>query len=307
MRGTLVRSLRRLADVLQRSLFDEADDLISRRPGGSAGGSTGVDGAGPAPAFAHAAANRGFVHDGHRIDYLLRRSRRRSIGFSVGVEGLVVTAPRWVALREIDAAVGEKARWIVARLVEQRALAARARAARTVWSDGASLRYLGESLTLVLDPAGPSGLTELVVDESATAAPDGAPAGRRLRVGLPADAAPERIRDAVQSWLQREAHRLFERRVAHFAARLDVRVTGLALSAARTRWGSANATGAIRLNWRLIHYPLATIDYVVAHELAHLREMNHGPRFWEIVRSVAPHADAARRELRQDAALHLDG
>jgi len=305
VRPSIGTRLLRFAEAVQRSLFDEADDRTSRRPGGSGGGSTGVGGAGPAPAFAHVAANRSFVHDGHRIDYLLRRSRRRSIGFSVGAEGLVVTAPRWVALREIDAAVCEKARWIVARLVEQRALAARARAARTVWSDGASLRYLGESLTLVLEPAGPSGLTELVVDESA--APADGPAGRRLRVGLPADAAPERIRDAVQSWLQGEAHRLFERRVAHFAACLDVRVTGLALSAARTRWGSASATGAIRLNWRLIHYPLATIDYVVAHELAHLREMNHGPRFWEIVRSVAPHADAARRELRQDAALHLDG
>ena len=76
-----------------------------------------------------------------------------------------------------------------------------------------------------------------------------------------------------------------------------MRVTRLSLSSAATRWGSANANGAIRLHWRLIHFPLATIDYVVAHELAHLREMNHSPRFWNVVRSVVPEYEAARREL----------
>jgi predicted metal-dependent hydrolase len=120
---------------------------------------------------------------------------------------------------------------------------------------------------------------------------------RRLHVGLPIGVSPERLRDVVQSWLQREARRLFEARSAHFAERLGVRVTRLSLSSAKTRWGSANAGGAIRLHWRLVQYPLATIDYVVAHELAHLREMNHGPRFWAVVGSVVPDYRAARRQL----------
>ena len=74
-------------------------------------------------------------------------------------------------------------------------------------------------------------------------------------------------------------------------------MTRLSLSSAATRWGSANANGAIRLHWRLIQLPLPTIDYVVAHELAHLREMNHSPRFWAVVRSVVPDYRAARRQL----------
>jgi predicted metal-dependent hydrolase len=82
-------------------------------------------------------------------------------------------------------------------------------------------------------------------------------------------------------------------------------VTRLSLSSAKTRWGSANAGGAIRLHWRLVQYPLATIDYVVAHELAHLREMNHGPRFWAVVGSVVPDYRAARRPARQRAARRL--
>ena len=76
-----------------------------------------------------------------------------------------------------------------------------------------------------------------------------------------------------------------------------MRVTRLSLSSAQTRWGSASASGAIRLHWRLIHFALPTIDYVVAHELAHLREMNHSPRFWEVVGSVVPDYRAARRQL----------
>ena len=98
--------------------------------------------------------------------------------------------------------------------------------------------------------------------------------------------APEQIRDAVQSWFQRQAKRIFEERCRHFAARLGVRMTRLSLSSAATRWGSAGADGAIRLHWRLVHFALPTIDYVVAHELAHLREMNHSAAFWDVVRSV---------------------
>ena len=104
----------------------------------------------------------------------------------------------------------------------------------------------------------------------------------------------------MQSWQQREAKRVFAERAAHFAERLGVRVTRLTLSSAETRWGSASASGAVRLHWRLIHHPLATIDYVVAHELAHLREMNHGPRFWKVVESVVPDYRERRASLRQD-------
>jgi len=105
------------------------------------------------------------------------------------------------------------------------------------------------------------------------------------------------LREAVQSWLQRQALRVFKERCAHFAPRLGVRVRRLSLSSAATRWGSASADGAIWLHWRLIHFTLPVIDYVVAHELAHLREMNHSRAFWEVVRSVVPDYARARRTL----------
>ena len=107
-----------------------------------------------------------------------------------------------------------------------------------------------------------------------------------LHIGLPQAAAPEQIRDAVQSWLQRQAKRIFDERCRHFAAQLGVRMTRLSLSSPTTR-GSAGADGAIRLHWRLIHFALPTIDYVVAHELAH-RANEPQCRVWEVVRSVLP-------------------
>ena len=219
--------------------------------------------------------------------------RRRSIGFVVDGDGLTVRAPTRISLREIDAAVREKRRWIVARLAEQRERAARVAAARIVWRDGATIDYLGAPLVIVLDPGRALGAEHAALTEADSPADP-----RRLRVGLPRDAGAERIRDAVQSWLQSEAYRVFAARAAHFAARLGVRVTRLALSSAATRWGSATADGSVRLHWRLIEHPLATIDYVVAHELAHLREMNHGPRFWKIVESVVPDHAEQRARLR---------
>jgi len=74
----------------------------------------------------------------------------------------------------------------------------------------------------------------------------------------------------------------------------------LSLSSASTRWGSASADGSIRLNWRLVHFAVPVIDYVVAHELAHLREMNHSDAFWDVVRSVMPDFEAARGTLKSE-------
>ena len=308
MSGRIARSLRRIVDVLQRGLFDEEPPAAPESPARPAAPE-------PPPAqtdlHRHPRATREIVLEGQRIAFLLRRSRRRSIGFVVGAEGLVISAPKWVSLRDIDAATREKGAWILARLLEQRERAARTEAARVVWCDGAELQFLGRPIRVVLDARHGLAAGEVVLDDaSSPAAGDVAStrekSPRRLHVGLPADAGADRLREAVQSWLQREARVVFERRCAHFAAQLGVTVTRLSLSSAATRWGSASANGAIRLHWRLIHFPLATIDYVVAHELAHLREMNHSPRFWKVVRSVVPDYEAARRELQGERLAAFD-
>jgi predicted metal-dependent hydrolase len=265
-------------------------------PGASA------DPAVPAPAappqglsFSHPEAAREIVLAGHRVAYALRRARRRSIGFVVSAEGLAVSAPRWVGQGEVDQALQAKARWILRKLQEQRERAQRLQAARVDWRDGATVPFLGEPVILVLDGRSPGA----VLHADAQALP-GVPR-LTLHLGLPQSAAPAQIRDAVQSWLQRQARRIFEERCAQVAPRLGVRMTRLTLSSASTRWGSASACGAIRLNWRLVHFALPVIDYVVTHELAHLREMNHSAAFWGVVREAMPDYERARQALRAEA------
>ena len=236
-----MRSLRRLVDVLQRSLFDDFvadrdEPALPPRP------PTAPD------VLRHPQATRRACLDGQTVHYALKRSRRKTIGFVIGSDGLSVSAPRWVALRDIEAGLHEKAAWILAKLAEQRERNARSQAARIVWRDGTTVRYLGRPARVVVDRR-PEMSGQVVLEEGTASLP------RTLRVGLPtAQPSAEQLRDVVQSWLQREAIRIFEARCAHFAARLGVRVTRLSLSSAQTRWGSASASGAVRLHWRLVHF-----------------------------------------------------
>jgi predicted metal-dependent hydrolase len=247
--------------------------------------------------FKHPRADRQ-VRLGHAVvGYQFQRARRRTIGFVVGPDGLVVRAPRWTPLYEVEAALQEKADWIVRKLGETRERQARQEGARMEWRDGASLPFLGETVQLRLDPS--HGFAAVGAQLEAAADPD---LGlRALRIALPHAAAPGQIRDAAQAWLMRQANDHFRQRLDHFAPLLQVQWRKLTLSSATTRWGSAKVDGSIRLNWRLIHFKQPVIDYVVVHELSHLRVMDHSPRFWDTVRSVVPNYPLLRKQLKDDA------
>ena len=258
--------------------------------------------------FRHPLADREIRLHEHVVAYALKRARRRSIGFIVGAEGLSVNAPKWVGLHDIEAALHEKSRWILKKLQEQQERAQRLQSAKVEWRDGTTIPFLGETVIVVLDARATGAVLNTDASSGSTAALPrlGRVPRLTLHVGLPHTAAPEQIRDTVQSWLQRQARRVFEERCAHFAQQLKVRVTKLSLSSAQTRWGSASADGSIRLNWRLVHFAMPSIDYVVAHELAHLRHMDHSPRFWDVVRSVLPDYEQARGSLKDGLVPLLD-
>ena len=250
-------------------------------------------------AFRHPRANREVLLIDSVVAYEFRRGKRRNIGFTVGPEGLTVSAPKWVPLYEVDAAVKEKAAWIVSKLGEANERRQRIESARIEWRDGAAFPFLGEQVIVVLDPRHAFGETGAVLNTDAQALP-GVPR-LTLHVGLPHNAQPAQIRDSVQAWLMRQAKRLFTERLDHFAPQLGVTWRKLALSSAGTRWGTAHSDGTIRLNWRLIHFRLPVIDYVVAHELSHLRVMDHSPRFWNTVRQVVPDYELLRGQLKDEA------
>lgn len=245
--------------------------------------------------YAHPKANRETRIDDAVIAYFFTRAKRRTIGFVVGAEGLVVRAPRWTPMYEVEAALQEKGRWILRKLHETRERFEKISSARIVWADGVVVPYLGGELRIRLDPThGFSGKGA----QLQTSSQDGT---QTLLVGLPKTAGAEQIRDAVQAWLMQQAKALFLGRMEHFSPLLNVRWTRLRLSNAGTRWGSASADGSIRLNWRLIHFRQPVIDYVVAHELSHLRVMDHSRSFWDTVATVVPDYADLRNQLKADA------
>jgi len=228
---------------------------------------------------------RSILLSGHRISYVVRRARRRTIGLSIDHRGLRVGAPLRAGIHEIEALIHRHGDWVLQKIDEWRD---RRPPQPLPIEDGMPLPYLGNTLQLTL-----------------ARAHDGRRAPRALwnpgppptlTLFLKPGADP---RAALEHAFRAHARTHFAERLRHLAATMDCPQPPLALSAARTRWGSCSKLSGIRLNWRLIHLHPRLIDYVVVHELAHLREMNHSPRFWAIVASVCPDYRELRRELRQ--------
>ena len=218
--------------------------------------------------------------DGREVPYLLRRSARRTLALRIDDRGVSVSAPKRAAVREIERFIAGHARWLFDRLALQAA-----QPEPFVPTDGALLPVLGEPCVLRL---GGSGRRAVWSGE-----------GSELR--LPAGADPHA---ALLRALRERALEHYRLRVEFLCDRIGVATPPVRLTSARTRWGSCSAKSGIRLHWRLIHLPPAVIDYVAAHEVAHLVEMNHSPRFWAVASKLHPEWKAARGALR-DAARTL--
>lgn len=225
------------------------------------------------------------------IGFTLMRSRRRSIGLQITDDGLRVTAPQWIGLRQIDDAVQSKAAWIIDKLGHYQSRKERLALAETQWRNGGKIPYLGQQIVLSLgeqldkpwryhgDPLTPKD-------------------GDTLGLGLPLSADHARIRDSVDIWLQGQAKFWFFLRLEDFHKRFGLAPSHWRLSSASTRWGSCSSQGRIMLNWRLVHFEPAIIDYVIAHELAHLNFMDHSRNFWQEVERLCPGFQHARNTLR---------
>ncbi len=221
--------------------------------------------------------------DGTTVFYLLRRSSRRTIGFLIDESGLRVTAPKRSTIHAIENALIEKRKWILGKLDDYRNRQL-AKPAPVIWQDGTTFPYLGKELTLHLEKSVTRRST-FRLDEN------------RLTIHL-AHHSPAAISDHLRKWLKTQAHEVFAERLQLYAEKMNVTFDAFRLSGAHTRWGSCSARRHIRLNWRLVHCDISLIDYVVIHELAHLSEMNHSPRFWAIVKKWYADPGKARKTLQ---------
>jgi predicted metal-dependent hydrolase len=212
---------------------------------------------------------------------LVRRRGRRGVGLKVDGHGLTVSAPSTWPLERIEAVVRESERWIVKKVGEWSAR----RVPSISWSQGARLPYLGGGLELQL-----------------------ATGSRTLAVALPGalrittrNGEEDSIRRAVVAWYKRRARELLVPRVMELAARAGIAPPKVMISSAMARWGSCNSDREVRLAWRLLKAPRELIDYVICHELAHLRHMNHSAAFWaEVERQLPGHAALRKRLFATD-------
>ncbi len=227
------------------------------------------------------------------VSYTLRRSarRRRTIEISIGAYGEVrVAAPMRAPMREIDAFVRLKSRWIARAIASQRATARQER--REIVS-GAETPYLGQSMTLQVREDGGRGVQ--VIDDEIVV---------HVRAGLSDAVREAEARRRLTAWYRKEAERVFAERVRHFAPLAGAAPTRVLVRTQKTRWGSCGADGALRFNWTLIMAPMSIIDYLAVHELCHLKQNGHGKRFWSLVAKVLPDYVSRRRTLHREGGTY---
>jgi predicted metal-dependent hydrolase len=275
---------------MQLSLFDTVSQILHSVSGRLRSTTTSTSTAPTAPVIPAAPAPRirSLQLKTLQIQYTLKRSaKRRTIGFLINDHGLSVVAPKWVTVTQVEESLREREEWIIRKTFEWQDYVKKRDSLRVDWGNGAKVRYLGAEITVRLDDSPEVTKVGFVLTN------------HELRIALPPQASDEQIKNRVESWLQSQAKAVFAERIPFYSQKLGSSPTRWGLSSARTRWGSCAHDGSIRLNWRLVQFPLDILDYVVAHELAHLKELNHGPDFWRTVGELFPDYEQKRRWLKQ--------
>lgn len=222
------------------------------------------------------------------IPYFIRRSPARktvSIAVHPGV-GVVVTAPTNATTEKLDAVVLKKAPWIVEKLRRERSV--QPGVPKRDFVDGETFLYLGRQYRLKVVTGVPATSTGL--------------RGGRLVVALPGtrkgSLEPSKVRLALVSWYRKKAGERLPERREHWAEKLRIEPPPVLIREQRQRWASCDRSGAIRFNWRIVQAPMKLVDYVVAHELVHLKVRDHTPAFWARLGAVLPDCDFRREQLR---------
>ena len=227
---------------------------------------------------------------GTELSYTIRRSPRRKKTVAVTVDpygSVLVVAPERVGTDRLDSIVGRKAEWIARRI--RRADAQPPPLSPREFVSGESVLYLGRHyrLKVVPDATGRAKLR-----------------GGWLHVPAPAGAGDtEAVRAALVAWFRRRALDRLPERVEAWHAKAGVPMPLVRVASQRKRWGSCDQAGTIRLNWRIIQAPMRLVDYVVVHELVHLRHRGHGRDYWRAVGRVMPDYERRRRDLRAHGAF----
>ena len=220
-----------------------------------------------------------------------RSPRRRNITIEIAPGGqVVVKAPLRTSASEVDRVVWDNARWILTKLAD--AATNKPAQAQRRFVDGEELTFRGDDYKLKLSEASsefPVGEVRLEGDNIAVA----------TFLELGSAERVEAIRSSLLQWYRHQAQAYLPARVAHYADLLGVEVRQVLIRDQQRRWGSCNSQGVLRFNYRIIIAPPRVTDYVVAHEVCHLLEMNHSAAYWANLERVMPDYRARRHELKR--------
>jgi len=224
---------------------------------------------------------------GRPVEYRLVRSpRRRTLALSIDETGLRVLAPASARAGWIERVLDEKSDWIAVKLSKW--------AARPApdfdLSNGGTLPFLGQDLAVTVAPLERGVRTRLTRNG----------AGLLVEIDPHADGVirENAVRSGLKRFYKAEAERHFAPLVARHAEALGRPIPKVVVRDQKRRWGSCDAKGVIRLSWRLAAAPTDLIDYVCAHEVAHLIEMNHSPAFWAVVERLMPDWKTRRKRMK---------
>ena len=232
-------------------------------------------------------AERSIALQGHRVDYrLVRRRGRRGVGLKVDGTGMTVAVSLSTPLSAVEEMIGKNATWVLKKLDEW----SHRRVVPQIWQTATSLSFMGEQLTLMLDIATDVARRKPTVEQMM-----GHLFVRAHFAEKSVDAAV--IESLVIAWYRKQALPHFAQRAFFFAKLHGIAPPRVFISSANGRWGSCNSRREVRFSWRLIKARPALIDYVVCHELAHLRHMNHSAAFWQEVERMCPDYRALKAEL----------
>jgi hypothetical protein len=230
---------------------------------------------------------RCIILNGKEVPYILKRRRCRAIGMKIDCDGLTVSVPLRESLSWVESVLQDRAKWVLKKLDEWE----NKESVKLVWEESAIFPLLGEPWQLATTASGVIQMTK--VKEKANVE------RRQLALPLPSMLTTQEVEKFVKEWYHKQALVCFSKRMAYYANKLSVPHPQLRLSRAKTQWGSCDMRGIVHLNWRLIQLSLSLVDYVVAHEMSHLIEMNHSSAFWKTVESICPNYLVVREELRR--------
>lgn len=219
---------------------------------------------------------------------IIKSKKRKTAEISIDQQGkVIIRVPQRMSLARAQELVQHKADWIIKHL-EQRAALAPPLERRFV--HGEQFLYLGRTLTLdVGDHTARSTACELQNDHLVI----------RVKHSMQEQAQiAEEVRKSLERWYREEAELLLSERSELYAVKFGFLYNSVTVRTQRKRWGSCDSRGNIRYNWKLIMAPVYLIDYVIVHELCHLREMNHSKRFWQLVEKILPDYQERRKQLK---------